>query len=66
MVYLDRPYDFNFLKAVFRQILLGPFLNIVSHIFVSYYVSYYFSWRLENVGFYKKSLHTNATISILK
>ena len=44
MVYLDRPYDFNFLKAVFRQILLSPFLNIVSHIFVSYFASYYVSY----------------------
>ena len=32
MVYLSRPYHFKFFKGSLPQILLGPFLNTVSHI----------------------------------
>ena len=32
MVCLGRPYPFNFFKGCLPQILLGPFLNTLSHI----------------------------------
>ena len=32
MVCLNRPYNFKFLKACLPQILLGPFLNKLTHI----------------------------------
>ena len=31
MVCLSRPYPFKFFKGCFPQILLGPFLNTLSH-----------------------------------
>ena len=34
MVWLSRPYHFYFFKASLPQILLGPFLNTLSHIFL--------------------------------
>ena len=34
MICLSRPYHFKFFKDCLRQILLGPFLNISSHIIV--------------------------------
>ena len=32
MFYLSRPYPFKFFKGCLPQILLGPFLNTLSHI----------------------------------
>ena len=32
MVCLGRPYHFNFFKGCLPQILLGPFLNTLTHI----------------------------------
>ena len=35
MVYLVRPYHFKFFKDCLPQILFGPFLNILTRIYVS-------------------------------
>ena len=32
MVCLDRPYHFRFFKGCYPQILLGPFLNTLTHL----------------------------------
>ena len=37
MVYLSRPYIFNFFKGCLPQILLGPFLNFLSHLYAKIY-----------------------------
>ena len=37
MVYLSRPYHFKFFKGCLPQILLGPFLNTLSHMIGSYH-----------------------------
>ena len=34
LVYLSRPYHFKFFKGCLPQILLGPFLNTLTHIFL--------------------------------
>ena len=39
MVYLSRPYHFKFFKGCLPQILLGPFLNTLSHMIGSYHAS---------------------------
>ena len=36
MVCLSRPYHLNFFRGCLPQILLGPFLNTLSHIEVSH------------------------------
>ena len=41
MVCLSRPYPFKFFKGCLQQILLGPFLNTVSHITLNLQQSFY-------------------------
>ena len=38
MVCLSRPYHFKFFKGCLRQILLGPFLNTLTHLFLNFII----------------------------
>ena len=42
MVCLSRPYPLKFFKGCFPQILLGPFLNTLSHMYQTFTYYNYF------------------------
>ena len=50
MVRLSKPYPFKFFKGCLPQILLGPFLNTLSHIFYNIYFLSTEERIIENLG----------------
>ena len=43
---VSRPYSFKFFKGCLPQILLGPFLNTLSHLYLSCSKTFHFEWSL--------------------